>query len=246
MELRLKIWRHTFPESQEVQIGLPDVYIDYFRKEPLLVVPIAMWIHSESRTETLKHYCIFNGFPQGSELIRKPLCFNPARDIICLSYSSLFPYNDFQHLRWTIKENLSALSEQHSSHMNKIRHLEIANVYDHEDFRTSELFSVDNIDSNEVHHRLETYSSALFHFPALRKIILDVMVINFGHRRLVDDTMKAFRAFVELHRDKFHGGKAPKVVAVSKPSDALKFVDGSLYLRMLKERVERLNAERYS
>lgn len=130
--------------------------------------------------------------------------------------------------------------------MNNVRHLQITGIYDTVSYSTSKLFSADNIEDDDIHPGLEDYSSALFHFPALQKVMLDVPSDPARHERKVDDTVAAFRVFLELHRDKFHGSKAPEVVAIFRPSESLKATNESLYLELEKGRIKHLNSERYS
>jgi hypothetical protein len=69
-ELRSRIWRYSFPPPRTIPLGLDE--------KPKF--PVTLWIHYESRAETLKYYVLFNNkIPQDSGLswIRY---FSPTRD----------------------------------------------------------------------------------------------------------------------------------------------------------------------
>ena len=80
IELRLKIWRYTFPRGRYVDLddynGFP-IYSSFqtnghLGKEPWL--PIALSVNKESRQETLRHYIIvFLEDP-----VPRRICYNPS------------------------------------------------------------------------------------------------------------------------------------------------------------------------
>jgi hypothetical protein len=82
IELRLKIWRYTFPRGRYVDLddynGFP-IYSSFqtnghLGKEPWL--PIALSVNKESRQETLRHYIIvFLEDP-----VPRRICYNPSPD----------------------------------------------------------------------------------------------------------------------------------------------------------------------
>jgi hypothetical protein len=85
IELRLKIWRYTFPRGRYVDLDDYDGFPIYssiqtngqLEKEPWL--PITLSVNKESRQETLTHYIIV--FLRGiSPDQRMPLCYNPSLD----------------------------------------------------------------------------------------------------------------------------------------------------------------------
>lgn len=85
LELRLAIWHFTFAESTVVKIGI--AHDGPFSQVGL----IALWIRSESRTETFKHYCVIvETFPR-TPFPPKILCFSLSKDIICLPFDNTFP-----------------------------------------------------------------------------------------------------------------------------------------------------------
>jgi hypothetical protein len=175
----------------------------------------------------------------------EPLCFNPTKDIISLPYDQMFPTWYEESHDGALRRHLSALSKQAAKHMDKIQHLQITSMKDHRGFWTvQELFNLNRLgDGAALQCFTGAYNSALFHFPALRKIILEILWAQRSDGDRMAIYVASVREFVELHKDKFHGGKAPEVVAIWCPHPGLEERTESLYLKMEKERVERLNIE---
>lgn len=207
----------------------------------------------ESRNERLNHYCIFERLSTPALPIKnpEPLCFNPSKDIICLPYGQIFPAVKDQQ-KSILKPHLVALSEKDPRHINKTKHLHITSVTRFRSpYGAQELF---NLHTREDGAALQcypgAYNTALLHFPALRKIILEIRWAEIGdnywmdeNKSWMDDITASVQQFVEVHRDKFHGGKAPEVVAIWYPDPRLEERDKDLYLKMEKGRVERLSDE---
>jgi hypothetical protein len=176
-----------------------------FPGNAFFVLPVSMWVHRESRNETLKNYCIFEGPLIHGRKEPMPICFNPAKDKIYLPFDQMFPGNMYGN--WSTFENyLSTLTLQASRHMEKIRQVEISGArISQRDCRISELFSLVTSEGGApVQCFAEAYNSALFHFPGLQKILLGFEVNN---KQDMSDIARSVTAFVEVHRRSFMAAK---------------------------------------
>lgn len=102
VELRLKIWRKSFPPSRQINIRpFAKVSVLQLGSPPL---PTILYVNSESRTETRRHYTIIfrqkffaRLFYQHKDVLpphipyrnEVPLCFNASKDILYLPSSSM-------------------------------------------------------------------------------------------------------------------------------------------------------------
>lgn len=210
IELRLAIWHFTFPPPGDIYIG--ERWVPYrwpTSGPPVRIIPVTLWVNRESRMETLEHYCLFEGpFALGRrELLRT--CFNPSKDIFYLSGDEMFPWFDEEP---ALEDHLSTLSREAPRKMEEILQIRITDFSRYGRCGVSELFSVVKSESGAaVQGYTGAYSSAIFHFPCLKKITLQLSLGEFD-----DQGMKAIAdvvtAFVALHREKFRGGKAPQVI----------------------------------
>jgi hypothetical protein len=96
IELRLKIWRCSFPRGRSIS---PDSYLTYgdygppnfyatavkiktvesWRDVPPTEFPVALWVNKESRQETSRHYIII--LPKGQPNFRlRAVCYSPSLD----------------------------------------------------------------------------------------------------------------------------------------------------------------------
>jgi hypothetical protein len=90
MELRLKIWRWSFPRGRVVNLARQPQFLhpkDELRNQNAMSqypLPVSLHVNCESRTVTLEHYYVL--FAEDMEplndgdQIRPPLCFNPNLD----------------------------------------------------------------------------------------------------------------------------------------------------------------------
>lgn len=109
LELRLHIWRYTFPNSHNIPL-----YCGY-RKPPLspdvsIFPPIISRINRESRAETWVHYTML--WPPEKSNLR--LCINPKRD-----YISIYLLH-----RWPENFQFGAL-EQHHEFLTKVQNIHL-------------------------------------------------------------------------------------------------------------------------
>jgi hypothetical protein len=124
IEIRLKIWRTTFPRDKMVHLGdecilrsmgcgrltigtsqQPPTPFYPLRVEIETPLPVTLRIDSESRHETLRHYIIVHrtglGLPPSAPArMRKarPFCYNPKLDTAWITYvlrSNCLPFNIF-------------------------------------------------------------------------------------------------------------------------------------------------------
>lgn len=97
IELRLMIWRLTFPRGRHVNfnVNMDDALgPDYYRTDGIEThcpLPIALYVNSESRCEALNNYCIIKTFkdsPNPPYRRRyRPFCYNPKLDTAFLTYT---------------------------------------------------------------------------------------------------------------------------------------------------------------
>ncbi|SRR6266536_2701822 len=87
VELRLRIWRFGFPGPRVVNISYAEnvaalSYNDANNKRGICEFPVTLYICSESRKETLKHYFVFHRRPyvHSDYFDLRPLCIHPSRD----------------------------------------------------------------------------------------------------------------------------------------------------------------------
>jgi hypothetical protein len=95
MELRLKIWRWSFPRGRMINLAQqPQVLSSNDEANSELVMstyplPVSLHVNSESRMVTLEHYYVlFVEDMEPSEdgnKVRPPLCFNPNLDHVFIS-----------------------------------------------------------------------------------------------------------------------------------------------------------------
>ena len=216
IELRFKVRHWSFPDPAEVYIGVTEIFLRS-RQGPLRF-PISLWIHQESRRETLKHYCLFDRSRiPGQEVFRpEPLCFHPRRDIICIRYRDMFPNLEEGDDVELLKRNLSALSSDVSDHMDKIQHLHVTGFIIRDDLDCVQwLFNLSRGEDGAPRQAyLGAYNWAIFHFPVLRKIILHVIWHQPSDEICMPHYISSVKQFVEAHSNKFHGGNAPEVVGI--------------------------------
>ncbi|KAK0122422.1 hypothetical protein ONS95_010658 [Cadophora gregata] len=101
MEIRLVIWRFAFPRSRNIKLdfdvnavkhnlsvgALSNTEVEIEARCPL---PVTLYVNSESRKETLKHYTIFKRHQEYSApKVFRPLCYSATRDIGHTSYSPI-------------------------------------------------------------------------------------------------------------------------------------------------------------
>ncbi|PVH80006.1 hypothetical protein DL98DRAFT_588787 [Cadophora sp. DSE1049] len=135
LELRLTIWRKTFPDGRLVDIaeweGPPGqqnatqlVFTIYANQH--FPLPIALRIHCESREETLKHYHILTR-TTSSGLRIAPFVFNPAADFPVVGYSTFF--NSTRTKTWDQAIWLPQLPVQSASKcVSRVKHLFVWNA----------------------------------------------------------------------------------------------------------------------
>jgi len=198
-ELRLKIWRRTFSSPRQIELG--EVYP--WRCEPR--IPVSIWINVESRSETLKHYFLLDPRLLEPPFSRRPaLCFDPTKDLLCMNFYNLGSTSiESVRSRLLRKNLLQAMSEQGLS-FSRIHHLQIDVVaIDMATFMNDFGHGQLHLDGDD------TYGAYVFHFPAVRKIAIRLLPWNMDMEATVVDLVKTF---VEHHKKRFQGSKAPKVV----------------------------------
>ncbi|CZR55835.1 uncharacterized protein PAC_05723 [Phialocephala subalpina] len=99
IELRLSIWRLSFPEARHVSLdtgfgGDSSIWVHSFRENVEHPLPITLHINHESRAETLRHYTIlFIGdlprFQNTEKRFDRPCWFDLSRDSLWLEAEGL-------------------------------------------------------------------------------------------------------------------------------------------------------------
>jgi len=126
IELRLMIWRHAFPPSRRIKIYyFEEMEMGSTVELGILPLPFTLHVNSESRRETLKHYCVVfrqdfphnRTQPQYKEL---PLCFDPAKDYLYLPIWSIGMDSQFEWIQY--------LDSKIPGGLEMIRFLEIRNA----------------------------------------------------------------------------------------------------------------------
>jgi hypothetical protein len=110
MELRLKIWRWSFPRGRMINLAQqPQVLSSNDEANSQLVMsayplPVSLHVNSESRMVTLEHYYVlFVEDMEPSEdgnKIRPPLCFNPNLDHV---FISMYMVNHEKSANWFVR-----------------------------------------------------------------------------------------------------------------------------------------------
>jgi hypothetical protein len=95
IELRLQIWRETFPKARNVYLG-----VQCCNRRPCADLPVMLMVSRESREETLRHYIIFSQLEvnnldskdRNHPHHRNPsfICLNPSMDNIYMEFFHLF------------------------------------------------------------------------------------------------------------------------------------------------------------
>jgi hypothetical protein len=103
-EIRLKIWVMTF-KQQHVGIDIQklwELYTPEYRREgekPMRpIFPASLHVNHESRTETLRYYCILpRTEPRTGPSAHHPVCLNPSLDscYLSLTLASHVTFNKF-------------------------------------------------------------------------------------------------------------------------------------------------------
>jgi hypothetical protein len=105
IELRLKIWRYTFPRGRYINLDDHDEFAlyssyqptdhatDELKKEPLL--PVTLSVNKESREETLKHYIIafLELLCTGGIFRQRTFCYNMSLDTAFIGCHAMVPPN---------------------------------------------------------------------------------------------------------------------------------------------------------
>lgn len=222
VELRLEVWRIslTFLKPRTVDIGIAEYHRRTsqpkkrgWHSRPLKVekLPVAMWINIESRTEALRHYCLFQHRPMGTQasgITLQPLYlyFNPTHDIICLNYNDMFPPKHHYRYCPPLRDHLPLLAGHATRPLNKIRHLQITHLnLGDVDFRM--LFGLTRATERQPVTQRGFWKECIFYFPSLEKITLTPL-----HWLTPRTILEPMREFLEAHKEKFDTGEAPLVV----------------------------------
>jgi hypothetical protein len=223
IELRLIIWRFTYPvylDGHYVNIDPIDEIGEWNahahdprrRKEDPL--PVSLYVNHESRTEALRHFCIFHQSPPpGHGRPLKPLCFYPAEDTLSFDSGWIFgngpgissPTGPERYR--TFKNFLSELSSQFSTHTNKVKFLSMGFRHLWTDPRSlRKLFNKNTPTGDIVEGDPYFYSAMIFHFPALEYFLVEYCPFcSFGFK----DIMADMEAFLEENKHRFKSGKPP-------------------------------------
>jgi hypothetical protein len=224
IELRLVIWRFTFPASRKVNInaGQQNVFCsrDRFSKKMRLhtnqPLPMSLFICQESRIETLKHYCVYlqKQIPYSASYKSKPpyqpKCFSPTRDELFLYYDETSPRLTCRSGRPHLREHLSSLKAEASGYLAKVRQLcvEFFTPLSDKNWR----LEVEILGEADTESRFAISKDFIFYFQGLQRIIFKLDIEEGWQEG--GPTLKAMRALLERNKDKFEGKTAPEVVVV--------------------------------
>lgn len=202
-EIRFKIWRSTFPKACNVFLILDSIM-------GTNELPLALSINTESRTETLKHYCLYNHENWDTfRIFPQRLCFDPSRDTLYWPYFYMIRMQgDSPELQIEIHRFISDFCTQNVAHIRRIHSLHINFIFQQIDLSFKDMFKFNNPD---MIGRLSKghFFPLLFKFPVLKKLVLDFAVPT---TETVFNAAREDIKLLEQNSRRFKGGKAPEVI----------------------------------
>jgi hypothetical protein len=225
LELRLRIWVLTF-NKERVNLDIQDLWKQhlYLLPNPFAtgrpkyfrpIFPVALHVSRESRTETLRHYCII--FTSDHVITRTappPICLNLSLDTGVFNFHLVGGIkHSEQYTAW-----LSKLGSAAREGLSAVEELEISNIW----WFAWDKLAVEQEQLNIVggislpHYILVL--RLILRFTSLKKICFTWDGTIRHHKRrasLYRTRMKECReiieAFMDRHKKNFVGGRAPEV-----------------------------------
>ncbi|KAE9366469.1 hypothetical protein N431DRAFT_487062 [Stipitochalara longipes BDJ] len=198
-EIRLKIWRATFPPPRRVDVGIFGLRFREMSKPSH--PPISLFVNQESRKETQRHYeVIYYDYEISSlskERFKRVTFFSPQRDVLVIDGEvAIFRVNQ-------LKAAVSQLSVQLSAGLGSIRAIEFKNL-------NWVVVFVHPL-PGDLHQRPNIWW-VIKEFRGLRTIDF---TMPFASSEVYSGPCKAVvEAFLEKHKQMYDGGVPPKVTFV--------------------------------
>lgn len=208
IELRLKIWRSTFPRNRSIDLhkwAMARTY-KFLEEGEGLPAPVTLYVNSESRQETLKHYFILREKIGCS----RPDFFNPTLDRVYIQAWKLYVY------WYCLDAFMNSLQADGTGTdiFGRVESLEVQTEWD----ACAQEVKRTPLPSNG---RLSRWAQ-LLGFTNLKRVlfVIEPALPDGNARQTVDEIMDRnqeivgrFKSFFDLHKNRFQGGKAPLVTA---------------------------------
>src|SRR6266536_5413670 len=229
-ELRLKIWRMTFPVDRLVNLNycpdFPDIdeQIRAMLLEAGLPIVTALYVNKESRNEALRNYCLLfkedsRRLPQNAHIrpttpYSRPFCLNTKLDRIYISRYSLHNY-------WADKWMLY-LQEIAPNLLQSILTLEIRDMVWNPKVRASfdQGDKLITLPPAKIEEEM-FYPSSLLRFPGLEEISFifshpsdanSLLHTAWGTHSGKEELEDCLRKYLETSKNMFIIGRAPKII----------------------------------
>jgi hypothetical protein len=211
LELRVYIWRLTFPGRRTVSFdqeclghNYPAFLKESSQQDPL---PVTLYVNQEIRYETLRQYrVILRGSVFGYTPKEKPICFNPATDMAYITPFSLNPAKApfSRWMAWLISQSPALLGE--------IKALEIRHMPWNLTVKTY-------LESPEK--KLTAPMASILWFHALKKLyftgsrkfpVRNLYMATLQTPEKIEDCKTTITNWLEVRKETFPGGKIPEVI----------------------------------
>jgi hypothetical protein len=216
VELRLKIWAMTF-KKEHVDLDIQNCWPNYnigpgMHILPRPLFPVALYVNQESRTETMRHYCIIS--PSKLRLTRAsnpPTCVNLSLD------SGSFDFQLITNSKYAIayKNWLTKLTSASRGGLASLQELEVRRICWDQSYKGDIDQEKTSMPWGRAHYILAL--KLILQFTGLKRICFTFRqcpIVNPPLTSLLNngpECRQTIQAYMDRHKDNFIGNRAPEV-----------------------------------
>jgi hypothetical protein len=216
VELRLKIWAMTF-KKEHVDLDIQNCWPNYNIGPGMHILPrprfpVALYVNQESRTETMRHYCIIS--PSKLRLTRAsnpPTCVNLSLD------SGSFDFQLITNSKYAIayKNWLTKLTSASRGGLASLQELEVRRICWDQSYKGDIDQEKTSMPWGRAHYILAL--KLILQFTGLKRICFTFRqcpIVNPPLTSLLNngpECRQTIQAYMDRHKDNFIGNRAPEV-----------------------------------